>query len=210
MPFTTFRRRGLYARVHSQTKNLLWCLNAGIKPAPTCMLLSFALVFLGACRQKMADQPRYDPYDQSTFFPDMLSARPLPAGAISRDYVAMRTDQMPFPMTLDVIHRGRERYDIFCSPCHGYTGYGDGMVARRGFRRQPASFHTDDLRSAPPEQFFDVMTNGFGAMPSYAYQVGSNDRWAIAAYIRALQVSQWTSAGDVPPAELQKLETGPR
>jgi mono/diheme cytochrome c family protein len=166
----------------------------------------------------MADQPRYDPYEESAFFPDRLSARPLPVGTISRNFVAKDelmdqgttngkpADRFPFPITLDVLHRGRERYDIYCSPCHGYTGTGDGMVVRRGFRRPAASFQTDELRAAPPGQFFDVMTNGFGAMPSYAYQVGTRDRWAIIAYIRALQLSQGATINDVPPNERQQLE----
>jgi len=181
------------------------------------LVLVFVLL-LASCRQKMADQPRYDPYDASTFFPDMLSARPLPVGTIPHDQPRRNelldrgmingkvADRFPFPITLEVMHRGRERFDIFCSPCHGFIGLGDGMVARRGFRRPPASFHTDELRAAPPGQFFDVITNGFGAMPSYAYQVNASDRWAIIAYIRALQMSQWAPANSVPSDELQKLE----
>lgn len=180
----------------------------------------FVLVILAlsGCRQKMADQPRYDPYDASTFFPDMLSARPLPVGTIRHDLPRRNelldrgmingkvADRFPFPITLEVLHRGRERFDIFCSPCHGFIGLGDGMVARRGLRRPPASFHTDELRAAPPGQFFDVITNGFGAMPSYSYQVNASDRWAIIAYIRALQMSEWAPANSVPSDELQKLE----
>jgi mono/diheme cytochrome c family protein len=155
----------------------------------------------------MADQPRYDPYDQSTFFPDMLSARPLPTGTISRDFLSAGTEP-PSTITLDLVRRGRERYNIYCTPCHGITGRGDGMAARRGFRAPPASFHSDELRAAPPEYFFDVMTNGFGAMPSYSYQVEPQDRWAIAAYIRALQISQWAPADAVPADELRRLESG--
>jgi mono/diheme cytochrome c family protein len=176
------------------------------------------MLLLASCRQQMADQPRYDPYDASTFFSDGLSARPLPVGTIPRDFPTRNelldrgtingkaADRFPFPITMDVLHRGRERFDIYCSPCHGYIGLGDGMVARRGFRRPPASFHTDELRSAPPGRFFDVITNGFGAMPSYAYQVDTRDRWRIIAYIRALQLSQWAPANTVPADELQKLE----
>ena len=181
------------------------------------VLLVFILL-LPSCRQQMADQPRYDPYDESTFFPDRLSARQLPIGTIPHDLPPRNelldagtingkaADRFPFPITMDVLHRGRERFDIYCSPCHGYIGLGDGMVARRGFRRPPASFHTDELRAAPPGQFFDVITHGFGAMPPYAYQVDARDRWAIIAYIRALQMSQWAPANAVPPDELQKLE----
>jgi mono/diheme cytochrome c family protein len=181
-------------------------------------ILLILILLLSGCRQKMADQPRYDPYEESTFFPDRLSARPLPVGTIARDFPLRNelldrgtingkaADRFPFPLTMDVLHRGRERFDIYCSPCHGYLGLGDGMAARRGFRRAPASFHTDELRAAPQGHFFDVMTNGFGAMPSYSYQIDSHDRWAIIAYIRALQISQWTPANTVPPDELQKLE----
>ena len=175
---------------------------------------------LTGCRQKMADQPRYDPYELSEFFPDMLSARQLPEGTIPRTFTARNelmdegmtdgkpSDRFPFPVTLDVLNRGRQRFDIYCSPCHGYLGSGDGMAARRGFRRAPASFHSDELRAAPPGHFFDVITNGFGSMPSYAYQVDTRDRWAIIAYIRALQLSQWTAVAEVPPEERQRLESG--
>jgi mono/diheme cytochrome c family protein len=166
----------------------------------------------------MADQPRYDPYEESPFFPDMLSARQLPVGTIPHDFPPRNelldrgtingkpADRFPFPITLQVLHRGRERFDIYCSPCHGYIGLGDGMIARRGLPRPPASFHTDELRGAPLGHFFDVITNGFGAMPPYAYQVGITDRWAIIAYIRALQTSQWAPVNIVPADELQKLE----
>ena len=99
----------------------------------------------------------------------------------------------PFPVDDAVMARGRERYDIFCSPCHGRTGDGDGMVVQRGYRRPP-SFHIDRLRQAPPGHFFDVITNGFGAMPDYAAQIPVRDRWAIVAYIRALQLSQHATA----------------
>jgi mono/diheme cytochrome c family protein len=98
-------------------------------------------------------------------------------------------DTFPFPVTAEAVARGRDRYNIFCSMCHGATGYGDGMIVRRGYRRPP-SFHTDQLRQAPVGHFFDVMTNGWGAMPSYSAQVAVPDRWAIVAYIRALQLSQ--------------------
>src|SRR3989442_6117830 len=101
------------------------------------------------------------------------------------------TDKFPFPITPDVLARGRERFQIFCSVCHGMTGNGDGMIFRRGFRLPaPASFHQERLRQAPVGHFFDVMTNGWGAMPSYASQIPAQDRWAIIAYIRALQLSQ--------------------
>lgn len=110
----------------------------------------------------------------------------LPASALYPDVV----DTFPFPITEKIVTRGEERYNIFCSVCHGPTGYGDGMITRRGFRRRPASYHTDQLRQAPVGHFFDVMTNGWGMMPSYAAMIPVTDRWAIVAYIRALQLSQ--------------------
>ncbi|HEY8226036.1 MAG TPA: cytochrome c, partial [Pyrinomonadaceae bacterium] len=118
-------------------------------------------------------------------------AGPQPsAGAVSgANAYPDDVDTFPFPITEDVVRRGRDRYDIFCSACHGRTGYGDGIVVRRGFRRA-ASFHDDRLRQAPVGHFFDAITNGWGAMPSYAPQVPVQDRWAIIAYIRALQLSQ--------------------
>ena len=162
----------------------------------------------------MHDQPKYVPLRQSSFFGDNRSARPLVAGTVARGH--LRDDALlytgkvngadatifPFPIDANVMARGRERFDIFCSPCHGRTGQGDGMIVRRGFRRPP-TFHQDRLRSAPVGQLFDVITNGFGAMPDYAVQVRPEDRWAIIAYVRALQFSQHTAANDVPPGTLK-------
>ncbi|HWQ34669.1 MAG TPA: cytochrome c [Blastocatellia bacterium] len=110
----------------------------------------------------------------------------------------------PFPITAEVLARGEERFNINCSPCHGRTGYGDGMVVRRGFP-QPPSYHIDRLRNAPNTHFFEVMTNGFGRMWSYADQVSPRDRWAIIAYIRALQLSQNATVADVPADKQQQL-----
>jgi mono/diheme cytochrome c family protein len=108
-------------------------------------------------------------------------------------------DTIPMPITAVDLDRGQERYDIYCSVCHGKTGYGDGMIARRGFNKPaPANYHQDRLRQAPVGHFFDVMTNGWGAMPTYAQQVSVEDRWRIAAYIRALQLSQMQATGTQP------------
>ena len=184
-------------------------------------LVAFILLFamaasMSACRQQMADQPRYDPLEPSNFFENGQSARPLventvPRGALRDDellYTGMSggapATSFPFPITLEVLQRGRERYDIFCSPCHSRTGYGDGMVARRGFG-PPASLHTDILRKQPPGHFFRVISQGFAAMPSYAQQIPPEDRWAIVAYVRALQLSQHATLKDVPPAARAKL-----
>jgi mono/diheme cytochrome c family protein len=181
-----------------------------------------ALVFAGAlllvpgCRQQMADQPRYDPLEPSNFFTDGQSARPPVEHTVARGQV--RDDEhlyegttggapasdFPFPVTAEVLQRGRERYNIYCSPCHSRAGYGDGMVARRGFG-PPASLHTDILRKQPPGHFFRVITQGFGAMPSYSQQIAAQDRWAIVAYVRALQLSQFASISDLPAEAREKL-----
>jgi mono/diheme cytochrome c family protein len=116
-------------------------------------------------------------------------------------------NMFPFPITADVLARGQERYNIYCSVCHGMTGYGDGMIVRRGFRRPP-SYHTEQLRQAPVGHFFDVITNGWGAMPDYASQIPVQDRWAIIAYVRALQLSQQVNKSEVPPEKLQQTQGG--
>lgn len=164
----------------------------------------------------MHNQPKYIPLRESTFFSDARSARPLVAGTVARGQLHEDTllytgkiggaDATMFPFRVDerVMARGRERYDIFCAPCHGRTGAGDGMVVRRGYRRPP-SYHDDRLRAAPAGHYFDVMTNGFGAMPDYAAQIPAEDRWAVVAYIRALQLSAHAAVADVPPADREKL-----
>jgi mono/diheme cytochrome c family protein len=116
--------------------------------------------------------------------------------------------EFPFPITREDMLRGRERFNIFCSPCHSELGDGNGMVVRRGFR-QARNFHTEQMRNAPPGHFFDVITNGFGAMPPYGSRVPPEDRWRIAAYIRALQLSQNATPGDVPPDQRAALENAP-
>ena len=136
----------------------------------------------------------------------MPSDRPQDAGAPNAgapNGAAMFPDDVdtfPFPITKEILARGQERYQIFCSSCHGLTGYGDGMIARRGFNKPaPASFHQDKLRQAPVGHFFDVVTNGWGAMPSHASQIPVEDRWQIIAYIRALQLSQTPAEGSAKP-----------
>jgi len=162
------------------------------------------------CRQDMHNQPKFIPLRESDFFADHRSERPLVEGTVARGdaegdellYTGKLNGQdstfFPFPVTWDVMRRGQERFDIFCSPCHGRTANGDGMVVRRGFRAPP-SLHVDRLRQAPAGHFFDVITNGFGAMPDYRDQVPVRDRWAIIAYIRALQASTAANVADVPP-----------
>jgi mono/diheme cytochrome c family protein len=170
-----------------------------------------------ACRQDMHNQPKYIPMRESAFFADTQSARPLVAGTVARGhlnddpllYTGKQGDAdatvFPFPVTDQVMARGRERFEIYCSPCHGRTGLGDGMIVRRGYRRPP-SFADERLLQAPVGHFFDVITNGFGAMPDYAAQVPAADRWAIAAYIRALQLSARATVADVPAAERGRLD----
>ena len=169
-----------------------------------------------ACRQDMHDQPKYIPLRESTFFSDARSARPMVEGTVARGHLRdddlLYTGRMdgtdatvfPFPVEARVMARGQERFNIYCSPCHGRTGQGDGMVVQRGYRRPP-TFHQDRLRDAPVGHFFDVMTNGFGAMPDYAAQIAAADRWAIVAYVRALQLSEHATAADVPPSERDKI-----
>jgi len=169
---------------------------------------------LQACRQEMADQTRYEPFEESSLFPDGTSARPLPAGTVARGQLSkdeeLRLVTFPFVITREVLERGRERYDIFCSPCHDYAGNGKGMIVLRGLRRGPPSFHVDRLREAPPAHFFDVITNGFGGMNDYAMQISPMDRWTIIAYIRALQLSQNATADLFSDSDRRELERLPR
>jgi mono/diheme cytochrome c family protein len=169
-----------------------------------------------ACRNDMGDQPRLKPLARSTFYPDGRASRPLvedtvARGSLTRDELLETgklngaiADVFPFPVTAAILDRGQERFDIFCSVCHGRTGEGDGMVVQRGFKRPP-SFHVDRLRQAPAGHFFDVMTNGFGAMYDYRGRISPEDRWAIVAYIRALQLSQRATLTDVPAEDQGKL-----
>ena len=187
------------------------------RAVPLALLLASTLLLAG-CYQKMADTPRYDPLEPSGSFPDHSSARQLPADTVARGHLAddslletgkvngAESDQLPFPLTRNLLARGQERFNVYCVPCHGFAGDGDGMVVQRGFSRPP-SYHSDRLRQVPIGHFFVVMTNGFGAMPSYATQIPVRDRWAIAAYIRALQLSQHATVNDVPPDARQQLQS---
>jgi mono/diheme cytochrome c family protein len=160
-----------------------------------------AALALGGCAdQSMREQKRYETYEPAALWPDGTEARPLPEGAVARGDLA-RAAALAHPpaATPDLLHRGQEQYDIFCTPCHGLAGRGDGMIVARGFPKPP-SYHTDRLRAAPAQHFVDVITNGHGVMYSYAARVEPQDRWAIAAYIRALQLSQGAPVGSVPEA----------
>lgn len=174
------------------------------------LLVIAACLASSACRQDMQDQPRYKPLGENNFFADGRDSRPIPPNTIAVDELnnndAFHTgaangkflDTIPLQIDLPLLERGRERFNIYCSPCHGRAGDGNGMVALRGFRAPP-SFHSDRLRSVPPGYIFEVISNGYGAMPDYDDQiVDVRDRWAIVAYVRALQLSQDAALSDVP------------
>jgi hypothetical protein len=178
----------------------------------TAAVLSAAALFMAGCRQDMHDQPKFVPQRGTTFYADGRSVRPQVADTVARSqgdedsyfYTGMvggkEGDGLPIPLTPATMARGQERFNIYCTPCHSRVGNGDGMIVQRGYR--PAgNFHTDRLRNAPLGHFFAVITNGYGAMPDYAAQVTPEDRWAIAAYIRALQLSQDAKPGDVPAGQ---------
>ena len=179
--------------------------------------IALCLLLLSGCVMNMRDQPHHEPLEVSTFFADGRSARPLLAHTVPRGHLQLdrhlyqgltETGEMvetfPFPITKDVMARGKNRYEIFCSPCHGYTGNGQGMVVQRGMP-QPASFHSDRLLEAKNGYYFNVITNGFGRMYSYASRIAPEDRWAIVAYVRALQLSQNATVQDVPPDKMDEL-----
>ena len=187
------------------------------------LTLVVALAGLAAtgCRQDMHDQPKLKPYRSSEFFADGSGMRPLPAHTVARGSLqedshfftgrmadgSMATE-LPMPMTKALLKRGQERFTIYCTPCHGQVGDGRGMVVRRGYK-QPTSYHDERLRQVPIGYFFDVMTNGFAVMPSYAPQLPPEDRWAIAAYIRALQLSQHVDVSTLTAEQRAALDAPP-
>ena len=189
-------------------------------PAASIGLLLLATLGAAACRQDMHDAPRYESYEASTFFPDGKSARTPPAGTVARGLLredealytgklnGQTVEAIPFQITHDDLRRGQERFNIYCTPCHGQLGDGNGMVVQRGLR-QAASYHQDRLRQERIGYFYDVITNGFGAMQGYAEQVPVRDRWLIAAYVRALQLSQNASIDDVPADRRGSLNASP-
>jgi mono/diheme cytochrome c family protein len=168
------------------------------------------------CRQDMHDAPRYDPLEASSYLPKGSSAQPLVPGTVPRGHLddnealiegktgGKLIDAPPMTMTRADLDRGQERFDVYCSPCHGRTGEGNGMVVQRGYK-QAANYHVERLRQMPIGYFYDVMTNGFGAMPDYRTQIPVDDRWRIAAYVRVLQVSHSATTADVPADQLRKL-----
>jgi mono/diheme cytochrome c family protein len=171
-----------------------------------------SLLFASGCqylRQDMANQPKNRPLSPSDFFADGRSERPIlentvAHGAVAEDafFVPKDSNNFPLPVTAQLLQRGQERYKIFCSPCHGLQGDGNGLVAMRGMKHPP-TYHQDRLRQAPNGYFYDNITNGFGAMYGYSAQIPPADRWAIIAYIRALQLSRNAKVSELP-AELQQ------
>jgi hypothetical protein len=175
------------------------------------------VLLVGGCRNEMYDQAKTKPLSEGEFFANGQNARPIPNDTVARGF--LREDkamfagigrdgkfvsESPVPITRALMQRGHERFDIFCSPCHGKQGTGLGMIVQRGFQ-QPQSFHSDRLRQQPIGYFFDVMTQGFGKMSSYASQVPPEDRWAIAAYVRALQLSQHAAVAELTNDDRAKL-----
>jgi mono/diheme cytochrome c family protein len=179
--------------------------------------LAVSLVFwAGGCRSDMYDQPHYEPYEPSTFFADGTTSRPIVAGTVARGELRADTlyyegkidgkdaDVFPFEIDAATLELGRERYMIYCTPCHGRLGDGHGMVARRGFS-PPPTFHSEYLRKIPVGHFYNVITHGYGAMYSYAARIPVKHRWAIAAYIRALQYSTNASPEDLTAEDRKSL-----
>ncbi|MGA9980143.1 MAG: cytochrome c [Candidatus Sulfotelmatobacter sp.] len=180
--------------------------------------VSYAAVLLllalsSGCRLDMHVQPKQNPFSRSDFFTDQRSERPPVEGTVARGQLHEDTyfytgkigntpgDYMPFPVTKEVLERGRERYDIFCAPCHSRVGDGNGIVPSRGFPRKPPSYHIPRLQKAPVGYFYNVITEGFGIMPDYSSQIPPRDRWDIVAYVRALQLSQNATMADVPAGQ---------
>ena len=189
-------------------------------PLRTLRVLAAATLLLAAagCRQNMHNQHKVKTLAASDFFPDGQGARPLPAHTVARgdlregwaytglDAANKPAAELPFPLTREVLERGQQRFDIFCSPCHDRQGTGRGMIVQRGYK-QPTSYHVERLRNAPVGYFYNVITEGFGVMPSYAPQVSVADRWAIAAYIRVLQYRQTARLADLPPERRAAIES---
>lgn len=192
-----------------------------IQPVTKRLLLALLLVapWVAGCNTDMWVQPKQTSQSDSEFFADQSTARPLVQHTVALGHLRQDTpfftgyqngklvSELPIPVTKQLLERGHERFNIFCTPCHGQLGDGKGMVAIRGFnlRRPVADYNTDRLRRMPIGHFFDVMTHGYGTMFSYASRIEPQDRWAIAAYIRVLQLSQHAPSTDVPPDQMQTL-----
>jgi len=188
--------------------------------APACLLAGLLLLGGAGCRQDMHDQPNYSPLESSTFFATGTSGQDPVEGTVARgqlrDDVQLYTGRdesgkfaatFPFEITAEALDRGQQRFDIFCSVCHDRLGSGNGMIVQRGFRRPP-TMHSDRLREVPAGYIYDVITNGFGAMPDYRSQIEVEDRWRIVAYLRALQLSQNVSADELTGEDRAALDVG--
>lgn len=185
----------------------------------TLMLAALIGLVLPGCRQQMAEQPAYDPLEYSDFFADGQASRKPVEGTVPRGHLRLddhlftgKVDGQlvatyPFEVTERVLERGQERFNIYCTPCHGRTGEGNGIVVQRGHRKPP-SFYEARMVEQPVGHWVDVMTNGFGAMPSYRHQIEPHDRWAIAAYVQALQLTRSANLGEMSPEMRERFENG--
>ena len=187
------------------------------KPSLLAIAALCALSFAGCnntLRQDMANQPRQNPLSPSDFFADGRSERPVVENTVVRGsiqddslFVPKESNAFPLPLTVELLQRGEQRYGIYCTPCHGIQGDGMGMVAMRGMKHPP-SYHQERLRNVPNGYLYDVITNGFGAMYGYSAQIPPRDRWAIVAYLRALQLSRNAPVGQLPAELREKLMSG--
>jgi cytochrome c5 len=187
------------------------------KPSLLAIAALCALSFAGCnntLRQDMANQPRQNPLSPSDFFADGRSERPVVENTVVRGsiqddslLVPKESNAFPLPLTVELLQRGEQRYGIYCTPCHGIQGDGMGMVAMRGMKHPP-SYHQERLRNEPNGYLYDVVTNGFGAMYGYSAQISPRDRWAVVAYLRALQLSRNAPVGQLPAELREKLMSG--
>lgn len=194
-------------------------IRSGFRAGAASAVALLAVVAVG-CRQDMHDNPRLDPLEASDFFADGMASRQLPAGTVARgqlrddshlyegrDQAGELVTTLPMPADRELLYRGAQRYEIYCAPCHDSTGGGRGMIVRRGFK-QPPSLYEPRLVEMPIGHFYDVMTQGFGLMSSYAKQIPVEDRWAIAAYIRVLQARHGVVLADLPEALRDEAQAG--
>lgn len=191
------------------------------RAALTGMALVVCAAMLSACdiRRNMYDQAKFEPYEATDFFGDRQSSRPLVPNTVPREHEdaddhlyrgmidGKFADSFPFPVTAEVLERGKSRFNIYCTPCHGAAGYGDGMIVQRGYKR-PTDYHSEGFRDNPDKPvgyIYDVISNGFGVMSGYGYQLRPEDRWAVVAYVRALQFSQHALVSDLPEEDRAEL-----
>lgn len=209
-------KKRAFIRKSERPGSRLW--RVGGRSGRLLMLAAAAGIVGAGCRRDMFQQPYSKPLARSDFFQDnQMASRPLVAHTVARGHLEADSifyrgkvgtnlvNAFPIPITREVLERGRERFEIYCAPCHGRTGEGNGMIVQRGYPAPP-SYHIDRLRAAPVGHFFDVMTQGYGVMYSYAQRVEPMDRWAIAAYIRVLQQSRNSTLAEVPADQRASLE----